>query len=108
MGIKLRLTTILFLGFVPIAEDCFADQLKIVDSVGLTRAVKKIDGPATVVVKARNPTDKISLNNVDGILPDVEGASDGKGAFRFDGIRDGTWRIINGDKVEIAQVSIER
>ena len=92
------------------SASCFADQLKILDSMGLTRAIKKIDGSVVVVVKSRPGTSAASLSliNVDGVLPDIAGADAGQGVIRFEGVQEGTWRITSVDKVEIGQVTIQK
>jgi hypothetical protein len=105
-----KFNAILFSLWLLLPISCFAEQLKILDAMGLTRAVKKTEGPVAVLVRVRagDSTAALALTNVDGILPDVSGSNDGKGTIRFAGVREGTWRITSAGKVEIAQVSIEK
>ena len=79
-----------------------ADEFKVIDAFGLTRAVKDTQGSVEVVVSLtsnKGSPATLVLSNVDGLSSDIPGTLEQPGKFRFKGIQKGTWRITsqNGD-----------
>jgi len=87
----------------------FAGELKVLDSMGLTRAVKRVDNGASVRVETRNDTaTQISLTHVDGLAPDISGSRQDDGSYVFRNVTQGSWRLtVEGQDVVISQVRIE-
>ena len=90
-----------------------AADLKIVDSMGLTRAMKVIDETANVVVRVKKGQEStvgdqsLTLTHVDGIAPDVSGNKRDGGRYEFVGVLPGTWLVKAPDGIIIAEVKIK-
>ena len=83
-----------------VAAPLQAAEIKIVDSLGLTRAVKSLaSSTADVVLQVKPAADTaleaiiIKLINVDGISPEITGSAEQDGRYRFHNVESGTWRI---------------
>lgn len=80
-----------------------AEELRIVDSNGLTRALKVLRGKCRVVVSlVQNGAKEMhsdpgsitcTASNVDGIVGDVTIIADSEGTCLFDSLKSGAWRI---------------
>jgi len=87
-----------------------AAELKVLDEMGLTRAVKRINNGATVVAQVGNgnAAEAARLSHVDGLAPDISGTRQADGSFVFSGVTEGTWRlVVNGSDVVVSRVRIE-
>jgi hypothetical protein len=74
----------------------FATDIKIIDSQGLIRAAVRDGG--SVTVRLQIPADqpqpaKMTLTNIDGLLPDISVSSKSQGTFEFANVGEGTWQI---------------
>ena len=81
------------------------NEIKILDSQGISRAMKRNVGEAVVEISLKAPSGTaVSLENVDGLAPNVDGAlgADGKARLK---ISSGTWRI-NSSGQRILEVKI--
>jgi hypothetical protein len=75
-----------------------AEEVKILDSLGLTRAVRTVSDPATVIVRiASEKGEPLELqpllSNVDGIASDIPAVRDSDGNFVFSGLVRGIWQL---------------
>ena len=88
-----------------------ADEFKVIDAFGLTRAIKDAKGNVEIVVSFaanKSSPETLVLSNVDGLSSDISGTLEQPGKFRFRAVERGTWRIAiqNGDYT-IQEVRIE-
>lgn len=91
-----------------------AAELKIVDNMGLTRAVKEVSESGAVTVELRRTGEadgsaemKMDLSNVDGIASDINGVAQNSSMFSFQRVPAGTWKIKSSKKnVSISVVKI--
>ena len=85
----------------------FAGELRILDSMGLTRAVKFVDEHAKVVISTGSDAAGISLSHVDGLAPDIEGKRTSDKSILFADVPEGVWKIkISDQPVAISEVKI--
>ncbi len=89
---------LVFFFFIFLPTLALADELRIVDTSGIIRAVREVDKPATVTAKfeggAANDTRKtITLKNLDGVHSSLakEGAPGSKVVFL--NVSPGIWEI---------------
>jgi hypothetical protein len=90
----------------------FAGEIRVLDSMGLTRAVKSVEGAAKVVVSAH--IDKKSLlavdvvlSHVDGLAADVEGFPSPDHTIVFSDVPEGVWKIKSSEpELVISEVKI--
>lgn len=94
------LSALALVAFLLLAFPCWsaAETLKVIDSLGLTRASKQISAQASVTLGVKDMDGKlgaasVKLVNIDGLKPDVPGVHNGKGSFVFNEVSSGTWRI---------------
>ncbi len=86
----------------------FAGELKIVDSRGLTRLLKVIAAPVTVIVSPESSSNVTGLRllNVDGIARDIKATQLDQRHYLFSGVGEGTWQIKSTEAVVIQSVEI--
>ncbi|MBX7143811.1 MAG: hypothetical protein K1X79_05120 [Oligoflexia bacterium] len=93
-----------------LAQVAFAGDLKIVDELGLVRAVKHVSAPVTVrVIAGAGSTGPVKpkLVNVDGLSGDLLGEVQAPGTFVFSKVPEGTWRVsLEGGHAQVAEVKI--
>ena len=84
-----------------------AGDLKVIDSHGLTRAVRVIKEKAQVVIDVSpQPDGPIPLSNIDGIANDVKGIVTTTGQLLYQGVSEGTWQLKPATPVTIKSVKI--
>lgn len=90
--------------------EAFAGEIRVVDGVGLTRAVKSVPEMGTVSVRLKDQhagPSEWQLINVDGLASDVTGVYSKDREVVFPGVRGGTWRIQSkGTPVPVEAVRI--
>ena len=101
----------LFLSTLLIASVASAGELRIVDGLGLTRAVKSIGRDAKVVIvasaKGGAALQDLSLVHVDGLASDHEGVAQGEHHFVFNAVEEGAWKIKSSSpQVVVSEVKI--
>lgn len=75
-----------------------AEELRVVEGSGLSRAVKVVRGKATVTITIVS-NDSVqgdvscTATNVDGIIADVTVSADAENHCVFDQLKSGTWRV---------------
>lgn len=96
--------SIIFVISVAIPLRAEADELRVVDSLGLVRAIKSGESYTEVLVTVRsndgspvNPGSTALLSNVDGISADLSVQLEAPASFRFHGVQRGTWKIVISD-----------
>ena len=103
----LALLSIVF-GAVPSA--CAEREgITIVDSHGLTRAFRRVEGVAVVdvVVSGSAAEPAPVLAHVDGIAADITGVrSESIGGYSFTSVRPGTWQLKNAEKLTVKEINI--
>jgi len=70
-----------------------AAEIRIVDGVGLVRAVRLVKGPSTVVVVGVDVGAQCSALSVDGIEGERNVSASGSGECTFSALPPGTWQI---------------
>ena len=80
------------------AIPAIAGEIRILDSMGLSRAAKYIDGNGKVIISAHAPDNKeqvpdILLSHVDGLAPDIEGTRGPDKSVIFTDVPEGVWKI---------------
>ena len=79
-----------------------ATEIKIIDSMGLIRAIKKYNSKnqLTVVVKDSNGSfpANIRISNLDGLAQEQTLPHTGNGRYVYKNLPPGTWKIILPDK----------
>lgn len=88
-----------------------AEKLTVVDSKGLTRAVREVKGPAVVTITVKKgsqaATNLISVDGFGSISSEDGGEQNGKKVRRFSNVASGRWKIQGeGSEREIARVEI--
>lgn len=91
-----------------------AQEIKILDPLGLVRAIEPVNGSVEVVVDvAPEPGSKLSapltasLTNVDGLAPEKTANLEPPGRYRFLGVEKGTWRLeLGGLGLMVTEVSV--
>lgn len=79
---------------------CFADQVKIIDTLELTRAIRTVAAASTVSVVVQvsesglsiHP-ESITLSNIDGLVADISAVRAGEDVYKFRGVAAGVWKI---------------
>ena len=74
----------------------YAVELQIVDSVGLSRAVKVVDDSSSVILVVENPKEageECVLSNVDGLASERREKISSLGECFFKDIAAGTWQV---------------
>ncbi len=74
----------------------YAVELRIVDSVGLSRAVKVVDDSSSVILVVENPKEageECVLSNVDGLASERRERISPSGECVFKDIAAGTWQV---------------
>ncbi len=93
---RLLLMVVVFVGIVATAS---ASELKILDSVGLVRAVKVVKNEAKVVLTLQPGTDAGALRgeciatNIDGLAAEQRVSVSTKAECIFAGLSNGSWQI---------------
>ena len=84
-------------GLVCSSAAAHAADVRIVDEQGLTRAIKTVKTEAEVVIELVTPDSHASfvLSHADGIAGDRPGSVTADGKLHFEGVREGTWRIVS-------------
>ena len=87
-----------------------AGELKIVDAHGLTRALKVIARPVTVIVSPSDPSIKsaIELLHTDSFTQDIKEPARENGQFVFREVGEGAWQIKAPPGVVIRSVEIRQ
>ena len=89
------------------SSDALAGDLKVIDSHGLTRAVRVIKEKAQVVIDVSpRPEGPIPLSNTDGIANDVKGSLSDSGQLVYQGVSEGTWQLKLSSPLTIKSVKI--
>lgn len=86
-----------------------AGELRVLDSMGLTRAVRSIQNSATVQVTVRSggEVQNLMLSHIDGLAPNRGPSSVSGETATFRDVPEGSWRIsAEGSKPVIAEVKI--
>lgn len=89
-----------------------AGELRILDGMGLTRAVKFVENPAKVIISASLQENKsqpadLFLSHVDGLVPDIEGSRNPDKSLTFVDVPEGVWKIKAPDQhIIISEVKI--
>ena len=91
----------LLISILSLCHTAFAAELRVIDNLGLTRAVSSI-GESAVITISLLPDGKEShqeeitvvLSNIDGLSPDLKGQPSNRLQYIFNRVRNGTWRII--------------
>lgn len=99
----LRLLCILWVGLLPFNGWC--GEVRIVDSSGLTRAVRTVKESASVAVTVSpGPSHGGKLVHADGLASDIPGRVGSEGTVVYSKVRNGTWRVENlsGTIVEVS------
>jgi hypothetical protein len=86
-----------------------AADLKILDELGLTRAIKPLSAPTTITVdfQTNRNVDGAKLINESGLAGDISGGRLSQSRFQFSGVSPGTWRIQSipaGSKVQSVKI----
>lgn len=105
----MRALAVVCLSTAVFSASASAGELRILDRMGLTRAVKMVEGNASVVIISKSagaPAD-IQLAHIDGLAPDIDPASNSKGTVTFTQVPEGTWRVKSEDRqLVISEVKI--
>ena len=102
----------IFLPAVLAPLEISAAELRILDSLGLTRAVKSVEKAAKVIITASIEEDKsqpadLYLSHVDGLAPDIEGTRNPDKSLLFVEVPEGVWKITAPDQhIIISEVKI--
>ena len=95
--LKRQLLKFLLISFVLIflaALELYADELRIIDDRGLTRAIKDINAPAEVTaVFSDSFKGTVKLESVDGISSDISAKTESKTEVLFSNVPNGLWRL---------------
>ncbi len=95
-----------------VASTACAGELRILDGMGLTRAVKSVRDEGTVAVMTRGggaAPGAVILSQVDGLAPDINPAKASDTAVVFERVPEGAWRIKTASsKVVITEVKIDQ
>lgn len=109
---KLRMYKCLAALLLLCATPVQAAELRILDPMGLTRAVKFVENPVKVIVSATleedtaQPAD-VLLSHVDGLAPDIEGSRGANKSTTFADVPEGVWKIKAPDqRIIISEVKI--
>ena len=106
------LCTSLVCGLLMAAPSAFAGELRILDSMGLTRAVKSVHEQASVRVSTgggAGAPGAVILSQVDGLAPDINPSKVSDSVVVFEQVPEGAWRIrISSPKVVISEVKIDQ
>jgi hypothetical protein len=85
-------------------------DLRIIDELGLTRAVSTASGTGDVSVRLTPEAkgdDRPVLTHVDGISPDISGNPGDEGLYLFQSVGQGTWQIkLPQSDLTISEVTI--
>jgi hypothetical protein len=100
---------------VQLLRQVSAEELQVVDHLGLIRAQREITDRADVKISVRLIPEFVGERDIrplisqkTGISPDIEGVSSGEGWYRFHGVSPGLWRIrLRSKGVLLDSVSIE-
>lgn len=98
-GISCALFFVAVLCIVPVHAEAQAKEVRVVDFQGLVRAVRPVQGTATVFITVRRigataPTGEVPvLNQRNGIAPDIEAVFGAAGEYVFRDVAPGLWRI---------------
>lgn len=107
---KLRMTAAVLLALLagPLDSGYCADaEIRIIDGLGLTRAVRSVEGPATVQVSVAPKTSRLILVHADGLAPDQQPNSMLDSTFTFESVPEGTWKVAPSEpNVRIVEVKI--
>lgn len=93
MRTRLFFTSVVILGS---AAAAYAAELRIVDGVGLSRAVKVVDDSSQVILVIENPKEagvECVLSNVDGLASERRERISPAGECVFKDIAAGTWQV---------------
>jgi hypothetical protein len=93
MVVRAGLAGILSLFYPCIAQ---AAELRIVDSIGLARAVKVVDDASSITLMVENPKEagaECVLTNVDGLASERREKVSPAGECSFKDIAAGTWQV---------------
>ena len=100
-----RLSLIILLTLL-LTSTALAERLRIVDQKGLTRAVRSIDKPASVVVSLKNAAESVSLIQTNGVAAEIPGQAVGKNTVQFNNVSPGTWKLSWTGKTKVLNVEI--
>lgn len=87
------LTRIILIAVLSVCSTAWGDELRILDGHGLTRLATESTGSAAIVVRVDPGISAITLEHVDGTLPEISAQAIGEGVYRFNGVTPGRWRI---------------
>ena len=76
-----------------LSGSCWADELRIVDNHGLTRLATESTAASEILVRVDPGISMLTLEHVDGTLPEVTAQAIGEGVYRFSAVSPGRWRI---------------
>jgi hypothetical protein len=90
------------------AEIAFSQELRIIDNIGLTRAVKHVQGPSRVVLDIRSEEQELALKLIhsEGFFPELPASRDNS-SYVFSEVPAGTWRISTPAEHTVIRVRIE-
>lgn len=109
-GFYRSLCTPIIISLFSFANLCQAAPLRIVDHLGLLRAVREVEVSAEIkmtVSESDKDLQEIRLSHVDGLSEDIMGSSAGPNTYIFHGVSYGTWAVlVKPDTYEILAVNI--
>lgn len=104
----------LVLAALLLPASALAQEIRILDPLGLVRVIKPVKGTAEVVVDVeQTPGDDASapvtasLTNVDGLAPEKTANLEPPGRYRFLDVESGTWRLdLGGVGLVVSEVNV--
>lgn len=111
---KRRLLVVILLGLLTASCPALAAEVKIVDGMGLLRAVREVQHPVTVVVVVSHsqiPEEPVLLWNTEGLGGEIVGrwSQEGDaGRLVFEEVGQGSWELRSNEPLTIQHVEISK
>lgn len=86
------------------SSSVLADELRIIDSHGLTRAVAVVEGKADVEVSLSQETNELKLINPDGLAEELTASKLSGTKYMFHSVVQGNWQLKSPVQVQAVKI----
>ena len=105
MNVRSKIKAAIIAGSLILANSAYAGEVRVVDADGMTRAIIRAKNTVRIELGMKSLVETESIQNVEGVNPDIALTKTGDRLFIYSPVPDGVWRL-TGDSSTVESVRL--